>query len=1051
MSSLINSIMKYKIIDGGAVSEQPEIISNVNCSSPNNIYIIYSNTITEYNRDTTSFDLVDPMDNLQLLQENIFKKNILNLVDHPSTQNNIISSIYIHILVSSGIFILCKPIGDKYQNTYPNLKYLVFSKQKRNIWIIQKKDIFTYPKINLVLDNIINTTECHLDLVYSGIFCMFKTLDNYFFNSDLIKKAHIMKPIKPVEDTTHPLYIEYDIINIGIENILNENLSFELPIYLFFKGFFTYKPDIQVLNMSSIIAMDKYDYSDIVQIFRLCKGFQDLSDIIQIYNKLLEIYVNDQNTNASPNYHILDDDITGEILSLLVFHISKEKGESKFRIKKTIGGRFFYKNKLEIGGDLVMPEYRKLGFYKNITKIFIDVVRCIYPTDIIYLFTKHKYVIKTHLDSGLIMLDAQYTDTFTSIHTKKIYRNLHGYHYVFRTPGTLGHNILDNCLSEGITCQSIYIGDGLFMTARHCCCDDEYAKETGTKKWSNDQNYRFLKNDQTNIKLKQQIHRTWPEIEDLEAYLDVNFAIVSDNNDKTKLDTYIKKFQIEKVMIYENPETLSTEMRPTSSYIHLYTSKMIRDEWFNSDSPIIFKEINYSRKEIINDESTFFNLRFNEQLKMLRNESYYKVEGSKYKLQILNTGLKDKDTNDIFKLLTTNYIDRYFKNNDVMRYIKKNNKFSNISDTFYDKLVTFNEIDMKSILIKIIEYCDSQSSHETNPVPVKYSLFNLTSDDGHKNIISLWNNEIKKSLNQHNNQLKEYNVNNKTDLEGNIIRFIDELLAIKSLDYNLEIKNLIKHLYMTKFVYLSDINKDQLYEINRTWFDYLMMDYTISSKKPGGIIESKIFDQELNDYNNNNISYKNHVDTGDQYKSMTQQDFVGQDDKIQGNSGGTFYTEIENRPFYIGPVGTNDYGHGQSATTQNAKIVSSHANTLIQLIPSKFETLINDLESFLVKYQQIYPSKMPKIYTYRSYNTTLELGAVQLGGGHIYNYLSKVSEHTFKKYKYFSQNDFIYINDDHHSQIQRDLNIKDQKTKLINHYKVSDFELQKIKKLIEDT
>ena len=1001
-------------------------------SSDELIYKINNINITKipYSSDESG----DTSSNYSELQNALYKNTIKqNLEESDEIQYNDIKKIYVNMLLRSGIFWLCY---EKSIKKYPKLQYLVFSKQKRNIWLINKKNLLSN-NFNLELSDIIDTEqEFHLDLVYSGMFCLIKsdnnTNENYLFNPDLIEKFPMIKPED--KEIKNKLYIEYDIINISIADILSKKISFELPIYLFFR----YENNEKEFTMERPLDIHGYNYNEIENIFRKCEGFEGLTDIKSIFNKLLEKYIYDESKSGRFNHHNLYKDENNEIFCLLVFHISKEKEEQKFKIKATIGGRFLYFSTGEIGGDIVMNDYKKFGFYKNITKIFIDAVRCIYPDNIFYLFTKYKYLVKTHLDSGLIMLDHQYNNKFISKYTKNEYHLGKDEMYVFRTPGKLGHSILDNCLSFNTTCQAIYIGDGLFITARHCCCDDDeniYLKNS--KEWTNPERYSFIKKNDISIRIKQQIHKTWPEFENINDHLDVNFAIVCDKSDKTTLEKHITDEQLEKVLIYENPETLGTVPRPTPTYIHLYTSKMIGNRFFNNDSPIIFKEIHKSRVGLIGNDSDLSIIKtFNDKLELLDNENHYKLDGNIYEI------VTDKLNYAVINKLFTPKDKESFLFRKDMKYIVKNTVSNYNKDFFYDGMLTFNLNNIKLLLNTLL----LQFDEKINLQDIKVKFVELQNSQQIYSLLLF--SDIKLSENSYiiGNEQQIYEKINEaiTNEEHDIHTKIQKLEEIDK-----TIKSKILNFYFDNFVYLNKINKIELISIDKQWNDYLIMDNTLSIHDNDSVI-SKVFEKKLGKYNNNdNIKYEEHTSTGDLYKKLTISKL---DDPtiLQGNSGGTFYTELENRPFYVGPVGSTAFSGGiDSIYNQNAKIINNFANTLIQLIPSKQETM----SAFMEEYNKFYTNK-PIVYTYRSYQTLLinNPAHLQHGGGYIYNYLSKVSEHSLQKYKYYSQNDFIYVDEEKKlfksAQLAQfeDAKIED----LENHYYVSDSVLDKIKNIIKN-
>lgn len=90
-----------------------------------------------------------------------------------------------------------------------------------------------------------------------------------------------------------------------------------------------------------------------------------------------------------------------------------------------------------------------------------------------YLFTEHEYLIKTHLNSGLVLLDQKSTlETFTCRYTKQEYSDMTNNYYIFRTviSDSYKSNLIRYISNYG-TCSGIYIGDGVIITAGHCWKD----------------------------------------------------------------------------------------------------------------------------------------------------------------------------------------------------------------------------------------------------------------------------------------------------------------------------------------------------------------------------------------------------------------------------------------------------------------------------------------------------------------------------------------------------------------------------------------------------
>lgn len=127
----------------------------------------------------------------------------------------------------------------------------------------------------------------------------------------------------------------------------------------------------------------------------------------------------------------------------------------------------------ELGYDCTHKDYVGKGIYKYMCNERINNIKDFHGVETFYLFTEHEYLIKTHLNSGLVMLDQKSTSgNFTCRYTKQIYEGMTDNYYIFRT--VISDSYKMNLVSYKHTysnCSGMYIGNGNIITAGHCYKD----------------------------------------------------------------------------------------------------------------------------------------------------------------------------------------------------------------------------------------------------------------------------------------------------------------------------------------------------------------------------------------------------------------------------------------------------------------------------------------------------------------------------------------------------------------------------------------------------
>jgi len=124
----------------------------------------------------------------------------------------------------------------------------------------------------------------------------------------------------------------------------------------------------------------------------------------------------------------------------------------------------------ELGYDCTHKDYQRYGLYKDMCNERMKNIQIFHYGETFYLFTKHKYLIKTHLNSGLVLLDQKSTpETFTCRYTNQTYSGMTNNYYIFRTviPGSYKMNLVSYKHTYG-NCSGMYIGNGNIITAGHC-------------------------------------------------------------------------------------------------------------------------------------------------------------------------------------------------------------------------------------------------------------------------------------------------------------------------------------------------------------------------------------------------------------------------------------------------------------------------------------------------------------------------------------------------------------------------------------------------------
>lgn len=124
----------------------------------------------------------------------------------------------------------------------------------------------------------------------------------------------------------------------------------------------------------------------------------------------------------------------------------------------------------ELGHDCTHIDYTGKGLYKDMCNERIKNIKNFHNGKTFYLFTEWEYLINTHLNSGLVLLDQKSTPgTFTCRYTNQKYSAMTDNYYIFRTvtPSSYKMNLVSYNHTYG-NCSGMYIGNGNIITAGHC-------------------------------------------------------------------------------------------------------------------------------------------------------------------------------------------------------------------------------------------------------------------------------------------------------------------------------------------------------------------------------------------------------------------------------------------------------------------------------------------------------------------------------------------------------------------------------------------------------
>ena len=136
--------------------------------------------------------------------------------------------------------------------------------------------------------------------------------------------------------------------------------------------------------------------------------------------------------------------------------------------------------------------FLRKGYYRQLCAERVKNVQIKHPTQSFFLFTKHTRLLKTHIDSGLELLDIMPprvpsrgpTGTFKCNYSKNVYERIDGNDYALRLlcdrhkpdNGDANKNNFPNFVQipyenrdhQPGLCSGMYIGNGIIITAAHC-------------------------------------------------------------------------------------------------------------------------------------------------------------------------------------------------------------------------------------------------------------------------------------------------------------------------------------------------------------------------------------------------------------------------------------------------------------------------------------------------------------------------------------------------------------------------------------------------------
>ena len=195
------------------------------------------------------------------------------------------------------------------------------------------------------------------------------------------------------------------------------------------------------------------------------------------------------------------------------------------------------------------------GYYRQLCAERVKNVQMKHSTKSFFLFTEHTRLLKTHIDSGLELLDVMPPagdGTFTCRYSHKMYTRIDGTDYALRLlcndhkpdNGDANKNKFPNFVridNPGL-CSGLYIGNGIIITAAHCL------KESGNEVGPNEITATVTIDPHGSIKQVTGRYHYYPYRTSNSTWKDISVIVIDKNA--------IADMQLAKIPILDDPINL---------------------------------------------------------------------------------------------------------------------------------------------------------------------------------------------------------------------------------------------------------------------------------------------------------------------------------------------------------------------------------------------------------------------------------------------------------------------------------------------------------------